>query len=141
MPATSVGKIDVSSPDFTYLQTVGVWITGPTRRSKLTRCVLDGGSQPSFVNKSLIDELLLEVIDNRSLSISSFETASPSSSQRKLVWMNIKGISPNFSLPILALKSDHSFSPHPRVSHDVQTLGNIRNYHWRTQRTISPILL
>jgi hypothetical protein len=83
-------------------------------------------SQSSFVNNSLIDELLLEVIDNRALSFSSFETASPSSSQRRLVRMNIKGIWTNFSISIPALESDHSFSPHPRVSPNVQTLGNIR---------------
>lgn len=123
---TSVIKIDVSSPDFTYLQTARVWITGPTGRSKLTRCVLDGGSQSSFVNKSLIDELLLEVIDNKTLSVSSFETVSPTSSPRRLVQMNIRGIWTNFSIPVLALESDHSFSPHPRVPHDIQTLGNIR---------------
>jgi hypothetical protein len=125
-PATSVSKIDVSSPHFTYLQTARVWITGPTGRSKLTRCVLDGGSQSSFVNKSLIDELFLEVIDRPALSVCSFETASPSSSQRRLVRMNMKGIWTNFSTPILALESDHSFSPHPRVPHDIQTLGNLR---------------
>ena len=38
--ATSVGRIEVTSPGFTYLQTVQVWITGPTGLSRLTRCVL-----------------------------------------------------------------------------------------------------
>jgi hypothetical protein len=97
-PATSVGKIDVSSPDFTYLQTARVWITGPTGRSKLTRCVLDGGSQSRFVNKSLIDELRLEVIDSRALSVSSFQNSSPCSSQCRLVRLNIKGIWTNTCL-------------------------------------------
>jgi hypothetical protein len=34
-PATSVGKIDVSSPDFTYMQMARVGTTGPTGRSNL----------------------------------------------------------------------------------------------------------
>jgi hypothetical protein len=78
------------------------------------------------VNKSPIDELCLVVIDSRTLSVSSFETSSPSSSQRRLVRPNLKGIWTNFSLPILTLESDHSFSPHPTVPHDIQMLGNIR---------------
>jgi hypothetical protein len=40
--------------------------------------------------------------------------------------MDIRGIWTNFSIPIAALDSDHSFSPHPRIPHDIQNLGNIR---------------
>jgi hypothetical protein len=108
------------------LQAALVGTTGPRGRSELTRCLLDGGSQSPFVNKSPVDELLLEVTDSRTLSVSSFETSSPSSSQRSHVRPNLKGICTNFSLPILALECDHSFSPHPTVPHDIQMLGNIR---------------
>jgi len=48
---TTVGKIDVASPDFTYFQTARIWIMGPTGLSKLTRFVLDAGSQSSFFAK------------------------------------------------------------------------------------------
>lgn len=75
--SASVGKVDVASPDFTYLQTAGVWVTEPTGSSKLTRCVLDGGSQCSFVAESIIDDLILEVIDHCDLSVTAFETCSP----------------------------------------------------------------
>ena len=34
---TTVGKVDVASPGFTYLQTARVWVMGPTGLSKLTR--------------------------------------------------------------------------------------------------------
>jgi len=54
---TSVGGIEVTSPGFTYLKTAQVWITGPTWLSRLTRCVLDGESQSSFIAASLIDDL------------------------------------------------------------------------------------
>jgi hypothetical protein len=37
--SASVGKVDVASPDFSYLQTARVWVTGPTGLSKLTRSV------------------------------------------------------------------------------------------------------
>jgi len=36
---TTVGKIDVASRGFTYLQTARIWLMGPTGLSKLTRCV------------------------------------------------------------------------------------------------------
>ena len=43
--SASVGRMDISSPDFTYMQTARVWVTGPTGLRRLTRCMLDGGSQ------------------------------------------------------------------------------------------------
>ena len=49
---SSVGKISVCTPAFTYLQTAQVKITAPTGLSRLTRCVLDGGSQSMFNLKS-----------------------------------------------------------------------------------------
>jgi hypothetical protein len=47
---TSVGRIEVTSPGFTYRQTSQVWKTGPTGLSRMARCVLDGGSQSSFID-------------------------------------------------------------------------------------------
>jgi len=65
--STSVGRVDTSSPDFIYLQTARVGITGPMGRSRLTRCMLDGGSQCSFVARSIIDDLQLEVVDQQNV--------------------------------------------------------------------------
>ncbi|KAJ4437632.1 hypothetical protein ANN_17777 [Periplaneta americana] len=62
---TSVNRINAEATDFTYLQTARVWVTGPTGLTKLTRCVLDGGSHSSFVTKSIVDERKLEVVDCR----------------------------------------------------------------------------
>jgi len=42
---TTVGKIDVASPGFTYLQTACIWVMVTEGLSKLTRCALDAGSQ------------------------------------------------------------------------------------------------
>jgi hypothetical protein len=71
---TAVCKIDIASPDFTYLQTARIWVTGPTGVSKLTRCVLDGGSQSSFIANTLIDTLKLQVVDRRDVVVSAFES-------------------------------------------------------------------
>ena len=64
---TSVGGIEVTLPAFTYLHTAQVCITGPRGLSILTRCMIDGGSQSSFVAASLIDDLKLEAIREREL--------------------------------------------------------------------------
>ena len=58
-----MGKIEVASPGFTYLQRARIWVMGLTGLRKLTCCVLDAGSQSSFVAKTLIDDLKLEVVD------------------------------------------------------------------------------
>ena len=49
---TTISKIDVTSPGFTSLQTARIWVMRPTGFTKLTHCVLDAGSQSSFVTKS-----------------------------------------------------------------------------------------
>ena len=55
---------------------------GPIRISKLTRCILDGGSQSSFVAKILIDDLKLDVVDRRDLVVSACESRSSDSGPR-----------------------------------------------------------
>jgi hypothetical protein len=80
---TTAGKIDVTSRGFTYLQTTRIWVTGPTRLTKLTRCVLDAGSQSSFVTKTLIDDMKLDVVERRDL-VSSFESRSSDLGPRRV---------------------------------------------------------
>jgi len=72
MTSASVVRVDISSPEFSYLQSARVWVTGPTGLSKLTRCVLDDGSQCRFIARSVIDDPQLEVIDQRDLSVNCF---------------------------------------------------------------------
>jgi hypothetical protein len=69
----SVSKINFALPNFTYLQTARVRVVGPTGLCKLARCVLDSGSQTSFVSTSIIDSLKLDVIDQQNLAVSAFE--------------------------------------------------------------------
>ncbi|PNF36572.1 hypothetical protein B7P43_G15345 [Cryptotermes secundus] len=53
VPPISVSNVGVTSSNFIYLQTTRVWVRGPTGLSKLTRPVLDGSSQSSFITKSI----------------------------------------------------------------------------------------
>jgi len=124
--ATSVGRIEVTSPGFTYLQTAQVWITGPTGLSRLTRCVLDRGSQSSFIATTLIDDLKLQTINEKELTVCAFESCSTKSSRCRLVRFNMKGAWTNSMVSITAYESAHTLSAQPAVPQDVTTLAYTR---------------
>lgn len=105
----TVGKINVASADFTYLQTARIWVIGPTGLSKLTRCVLDGGSQSSFVAKSLVDGLQLEIVDSRDLLVSAFESRPSELGPRRVARFRAKSSWNNAIVPIAAFESTHAF--------------------------------
>ncbi|GFQ70246.1 integrase catalytic domain-containing protein [Trichonephila clavata] len=71
---TSTNKIDTSTYNFVHLQTARVFITGSNGITKLTRCLLDGGSQSSFISSDLVDTLNLPVISTRPLDLQAFES-------------------------------------------------------------------
>ena len=100
-----MGKLDVASLNFTYLQTARVRIVGRTGLSKLTRCVLDSGSQSSFVSMSVIDALKLDVVGQRNLAVSAFESSSVKSSPRSLVRLDLRDIWTNSSMTITAFEA------------------------------------
>ena len=124
--SASVGRVDISSPDFTHLQTARVWVMGPTGLSRLTRCVLDGGSQCSFIARSVIDDLQLEVIDQRDLSVTAFESFPAPPGRRRYVRFNIRGNGTNVLTYLTAFESTHAFSHHPTVPHDIKTMAQAR---------------
>jgi hypothetical protein len=108
------------SSKFTYLRTARVRIFGPTGLSKLTRCVLDSGSQTSFVSKAIIDALKLEVIEKRNLAVSAFESSSVMSCSRRLLRLDLRGIWTNFNTNITAIDSECMFLPQPTVPRDIK---------------------
>ena len=124
--SASVGRVYISSPDVTYMQKARVWITGPTGLSKLTRCVLDGGKQCSFIVRSVIDDLQHEVIDKRDLSVTAFETCSTSPGRRRFVRFNLRVTWTNASTSLTEFESTHAFSNHPAVPQDIKSLAHTR---------------
>jgi hypothetical protein len=132
---TSVGRIEVASPGFTYLQTAQVWVTGPTGLSRLTRCVLDGGSQSSFIKASLIDDLKLQAINEKELTVCAFESKSAQSSRRRLVRFNMKGVWTHSTVSITAYESAHALSAQPAVPQDVKTLAYTRKLQLADPKT------
>ena len=134
---TAVGKIDVRTLAFTYLQTARVWITGPTGLSRLTRCVLDSGNQSSFITDTLIEDLKLKTIEHRGLNVSTFESQSALSSQRRHVRFNITGAWSNCTIPISAFESTRTLSPQPAVPQEVRTLVHGRRIQLADPKTDS----
>jgi hypothetical protein len=115
----SVSKIGHAVPNFTYLQTARVRIVGPTGLSKLTRCVLDSGSQTSFLSTSIIEVLKLEVTDQQNLAVNAFESPTATSIPRRLVHLNLREIWNNFSANNTAFESTYEFLPPPTVSRNI----------------------
>ena len=122
-----MNQIDTQSRDFTHLQTARIWITGPTGLKKLTRCLLDSGSQSSFIHTSLVDQLQLPVADKRDVIITPFESTTPTLHSRRLGHFTLQGIRAKTTLSVMAFESAHTYSPHLDVPHDVSALNCTRN--------------
>jgi len=123
---TSVERTEVTSPGFTYLQTAQVWIMGPTGLSRLTRCMLDSGSQSSFIAAHLTDDLKLQAINERELNVCAFELPSTQSSRRRLVRFDMKGVWTHSVVSITAYESAHALLAQPAVPQDIKTLVSAR---------------
>jgi hypothetical protein len=85
--STSVNQIDTQLRDFT----ARIWITGPLGL-RSSRCLLDSGSQSSFIHASLIDQLQLSFVDKRDVIITPFESTAPTLLSRRLVQFTLQGI-------------------------------------------------
>ncbi|XP_023214303.1 uncharacterized protein LOC111617205 [Centruroides sculpturatus] len=111
----TVCKIDVHS-DFTYLQTARVWVHGAKGTARQVRCVLDPGSQRSFVGTPLIDSLELVVIGYEPLAIQAFESDASTYTSRRRVRLSLSSYVSRFATSLIAAESSNTYLPHPTVS-------------------------
>lgn len=65
-----------SKRETVFLQTATVWIETPVKR-QLTRCLLDGGSQRSFVHQDISRALNLPKISEEILRLHTFGSREP----------------------------------------------------------------
>ncbi|KAL0150932.1 hypothetical protein M9458_053851 [Cirrhinus mrigala] len=87
------------------LQTVKVWLEGPAGR-KLVRCLLDGGSQRSFVQKSLVKTLELPVMKKETLNLHTFGAENPVITEFRNVKLELESVwNPNQRIEITALET------------------------------------
>jgi hypothetical protein len=121
----SVGTVDISPTDFTYLQTTRVWITGPTGLSRLTRCVLEWRETV---------QLYFQVSNRRPVTLSDstvefvcycFVIYHTAPGRRRSIRCNMRGTGTNASTLLTALENTQAFSHHPSVPHDIMTLARI----------------
>jgi hypothetical protein len=87
------------------------------------RSVLDGGSQCRFKARSVIDNLQLDVIGQRDLLVTSFETYPTAHGWKRFFRFNVRGTWTNASTSLTAFESTHT-SQHPAVPHDIKTLAH-----------------
>jgi len=90
---------------------------------------LDSGSQTSFISKSIIDALKLDVIDRRNLAVSAFDSSSILSRSRRLVRLDLRGVWTNFNTTVTAFESAYEFLPKPTVPRDI----NITTHNTKLQ--------
>ena len=73
------------------LQTAKAWVGGPSGR-KMARCLLDGGSQRSFIHENLVRSLNLPVIRQETLTLHTFGSTVPTLSQRNTVRVILQNV-------------------------------------------------
>lgn len=108
------------------LQTARVWVDGRDRK-RLARCLLDGGSQRSFVTEGLSRELKLEVVGEEEVTIYPFGgTQNVTKKKRRVVrvWLRSQYSRKEHSVDALEIEdicSDHLALP----DNVVQTIGEV----------------
>jgi len=135
---TSVNQIDTQSFDYTHLQTSSIWNTGPAGLKNLTRCLLDSGSQSSFIHTSLVDQLQLPFVGKRDVIITLFESNTPTLLSSWLVQFTLHGIWAKSTLSAMVFESAHIYSTHPTIPHDVSALHCTRNIRLADPNYIFP---
>ena len=84
-------KVTPGRQNTVLLQTAKAWVGGPSGR-KIARCLLDGGSQRSFIHENLVKSLNLPVIRQETLTIHTFGSTDPTMSQRNTVRVTLQNV-------------------------------------------------
>ncbi|GFR02026.1 uncharacterized protein TNCT_170341 [Trichonephila clavata] len=116
---TSTNKIDTSTYNFVHLQTARVFITGSNGITKLTRCLLDWGSQSSFISSDLVDTLNIPVLSTRPLDLQAFESPTSFSHKRRQVQFQLSSIWDKSKVNVIAFESSNRYASHPSSSTDI----------------------
>ncbi|GFU45791.1 DUF1758 domain-containing protein [Nephila pilipes] len=96
-----------------------LFITGPNGITKLTRCLLDGGSQSSFISSDLVDTLNLPVISTGPLELQAFESPNSFSHKRRQVQFQLSSIWDKAKVNVIAFESSNRYPSHPSSPTDV----------------------
>ncbi|GFR24068.1 integrase catalytic domain-containing protein [Trichonephila clavata] len=119
IPNREVNHTNIPETNFTHLQKSRVYITGPTGTTQLTQCILDRGSQTSFVDASLIEKLKLSIVRFETLNVHIFESATSSKAMRWCVQFSLSSVWNKISALITAFESSSKYTSHPAVPSDI----------------------
>ncbi|KAF8769804.1 hypothetical protein HNY73_017413 [Argiope bruennichi] len=108
---SNINHINFPKTIFTHLQTARLYVTGPTDVTKLTCCILDGGSQASFVDTNLIKTLKLKVMSSDTLNCQAFESTT-TRDQRRCVQLSVSSL---WSKQRVSSTAFESFNTYPTV--------------------------
>lgn len=81
---SNTAKPKANTQSTVLLQTVKAWTEAPAGR-KIVRCLLDGGSQRSFIYEGVVKALGLPVLGKETLHLHTFGFATPVTVQRNIV--------------------------------------------------------
>ncbi|KAG1927518.1 hypothetical protein F2P79_024188 [Pimephales promelas] len=84
-------KMQSDKQNTVLLQTVRAWAEGPGGRKSI-RCLLDGGSQRSFISENTVRALKLPVMKQETFTLHTFESTAPATSRRNTVKVTLQSI-------------------------------------------------
>ncbi|GFR12332.1 uncharacterized protein TNCT_565031 [Trichonephila clavata] len=96
-----------------------VFITGSNEITKWTRCLLDGGSQFSFISSDLVDTLNLPVISTRPLDLQAFESPTSFSHKKRQVQFQLSSIWDKSKVNVIAFESSNRYASQPSLPTDI----------------------
>ena len=88
---SSTAKLKANVQNTVLLQTVKAWTEGPGGR-KIVRCLLDGGSQRSFIHEVVVKALRLPVVKQETLHLHTFGFTAPVIAQRNIVKVSLENV-------------------------------------------------
>jgi hypothetical protein len=80
----------------------------------------------AVVAKSIINDLQLEVNDQRGLSVTAFESYPTTPGRRRLVRFSVRGAGTKVATLLMAFEITHTFSYHPVAPYNIETLAHAR---------------
>lgn len=107
-------KIQPDHENTVLLQTVKAWAVGPAA-TQIVRCLLDGGSQGSFVHEHVVKALNLPVIRQGTFNLHTFGSPAPTTVKlsSENIWNKLQSIeieavvTPQVCTAVMKVPGDH----------------------------------